>query len=361
MVVPEDCSGNVLTPRTGYVVQEGFFTNRRKHKLFYRGYLPKRPRAVLLYHHGYPQHIGLFDSPFCKAFRMFAEAGIALFAFDAHGFGKSRHAAAAPLYVETMDDFIDDVYTFRQDIIEAYSRTHSVLPVFVGGVSMGGLISILTVLRDQSQWQGLLLESPAVEPQWTLVLRMMAMVEDIFIHILPGWLPIVPGPQPECHSPYPHVAASLRQDPLIPFTCLRIRTAKSLQEGFALVAEQETELRLPLFVAQSPQDQAVSADAVRRFIANVSSEDITYHEYEEAHHVLLFCPERHHVVEQMVSWLLARASQITNPSNVSPKLHMVHRNGMFKAVKGGKWGVSAQELIQRPLRSTSNVAEVVVP
>lgn len=53
--------------------------------------------------------------------------------------------------------------------------------------------------------QGLLLEAPAVEPQWTLVLRLMAMVEDIFIHIVPGWLPIVPGPQPECHSPYPHV------------------------------------------------------------------------------------------------------------------------------------------------------------
>lgn len=38
----------------------------RKQQLFYRGYLPKGPRAILLYHHGYPQHIGLFDSPFCK-------------------------------------------------------------------------------------------------------------------------------------------------------------------------------------------------------------------------------------------------------------------------------------------------------
>lgn len=106
--------------------------------------------------------------------------------------------------------------------------------------------------------------------------------------------------------------------------------------------------------------QAVSADAVRRFIANVASEDITYHEYEDAYHVLMFCPERHHVVDQMVSWLLARANQTTHSSLVSPKLHMVHRNGTFKRVKGGKWGVSSQELIQRPSRSTSNVAEMVV-
>ncbi len=48
-----------------------------------------------------------------------------------------------------------------------------------------------------------------MEPQWTMILRLMAMVEDIFIHILPGWLPIVPGPQPECHSPYKHVVRPL--------------------------------------------------------------------------------------------------------------------------------------------------------
>lgn len=48
------------------------------------------------------------------AFRSFAAAGIALFAFDAHGFGKSRQAAPAPLYVQTIEHFIDDVYTFRQ-------------------------------------------------------------------------------------------------------------------------------------------------------------------------------------------------------------------------------------------------------
>lgn len=50
----------------------------------------------------------------CAAFRSFAAAGIALFAFDAHGFGKSRQAAPAPLYVQTIEHFIDDVYTFRK-------------------------------------------------------------------------------------------------------------------------------------------------------------------------------------------------------------------------------------------------------
>jgi Serine aminopeptidase, S33 len=57
------------------------------------------------------------------AFRRFAEAGIAVFAFDAHGFGKSKRAAPAPLYVATMEDFIDDVYTFREVNILSQEKT----------------------------------------------------------------------------------------------------------------------------------------------------------------------------------------------------------------------------------------------
>ncbi len=50
------------------------------------------------------------------AFRTFAKAGIAVFAFDAHGFGRSVFAAAAPLFVQSMEHFIDDVYSFREVI-----------------------------------------------------------------------------------------------------------------------------------------------------------------------------------------------------------------------------------------------------
>lgn len=103
--------------------------------------------------------------------------------------------------------------------------------------------------------------------------------------------------------------------------------------------------------------QAVDVEAVRRFVTNVSSADITYHEYEGAHHVLLFCPERKHVLDQMVSWLLTRAERLAVcESLASPRAHMVHRRGTTRMVKGRKWGLSSEEIIQRPSRSTSNAA-----
>lgn len=103
--------------------------------------------------------------------------------------------------------------------------------------------------------------------------------------------------------------------------------------------------------------QAIGVEAVRRFITNVSSTDITYHEYEGAHHVLLFCPERKHVLDQMVSWLLTRAERLACcESLASPRAHMVHHNGTTRMIKGRKWGLSSEELMHRPSRSTSNAA-----
>jgi alpha-beta hydrolase superfamily lysophospholipase len=44
-------------------------------------------------------------------------------------------------------------------------------PMFIAGHSLGGLIAALTCLRDQSAWAGLLVCSPALDVEWSLVLR----------------------------------------------------------------------------------------------------------------------------------------------------------------------------------------------
>ncbi len=45
------------------------------------------------------------------------------------------------------------------------------LPVFLLGHSMGGLVAALACLRRQDQLAGLLLHSPALDVEWTPVLR----------------------------------------------------------------------------------------------------------------------------------------------------------------------------------------------
>ncbi len=101
---------------------------------------------------------------------------------------------------------------------------------------------------------------------------------------------------------------------------------------------------------------------MRRFVSNVSSDDVTYHEYKGAHHVLLFCPERHHVMDRMVGWLLSRGSHASCGTDgaASPRARMLtRRRGAAKWVKGAIWGLSMGELTKGPSRTSSNAADVI--
>ena len=44
-------------------------------------------------------------------------------------------------------------YVVLQELLDPMQPAGSQLPVFMGGQSMGGMLSILTALRDQNAWQ----------------------------------------------------------------------------------------------------------------------------------------------------------------------------------------------------------------
>ena len=63
-----------------------------------------------------------------------------------------------------MDDFLAFADQLR-------SSKPADLPIFVGGQSMGGEISLLAALRQPEHFKGLILASAAVDVERTLVMR----------------------------------------------------------------------------------------------------------------------------------------------------------------------------------------------
>lgn len=47
----------------------------------------------------------------------------------------------------------DAVWDHLQEVLDPMQPSGTQLPVFMGGQSMGGMLTILTVLRDQAAWQ----------------------------------------------------------------------------------------------------------------------------------------------------------------------------------------------------------------
>ncbi len=68
---------------------------------------------------------------------------------------------------------IDDLYAYV-DVVEKAHPELSGLPFFLGGGSLGGLIAAHAALRSQAKWAGLVLQSPALDVEWTLVLKCAA-------------------------------------------------------------------------------------------------------------------------------------------------------------------------------------------
>ena len=79
---------------------------------------------------------------------------------------------------------IDDASDFANEVL----ISHPSIPHFVGGQSLGGLISTLVALQDQSKWTGMILCSAAMNVEWTLALR-----QDMFtssLPVLPAYLDV---------------------------------------------------------------------------------------------------------------------------------------------------------------------------
>lgn len=62
---------------------------------------------------------------------------------------------------------VQDASEFADEVLKSQPAT----PVFIGGQSLGGLISASVVLRNQSVWTGMVLCSAAIDVEWNLTLR----------------------------------------------------------------------------------------------------------------------------------------------------------------------------------------------
>jgi alpha-beta hydrolase superfamily lysophospholipase len=120
-----------------------------------RGYrcVPADPVALVLVVHGFGEHAGRH----AKTMQRWASRHIASFSYDQRNHGNSPGKRAT---FSRFDDFVDDTIAMRARV----AAEHPGRPLFLFGISMGGVVAARSAERNPDGLRGVVLLAPAFAP-----------------------------------------------------------------------------------------------------------------------------------------------------------------------------------------------------
>ncbi|KAI0353759.1 lysophospholipase [Trametes cingulata] len=187
------------------------------HSFYTRTYPAPSPRAVVIFVHGFADHISRYED----AHSHFAEHGITVFAYDLRGFGRTA--------LDKQRRSEDECYGKTSRLLELndlqwwvnyVSREYPQKPIFLLGYSAGGGLTLAFATRSGpppkpeaiTLVSGIIAQAPLVHLRYP-VPKVLRHIVHALGNVLPWW-PIPASLPLERFSRDPHVVQSLQVDPL---------------------------------------------------------------------------------------------------------------------------------------------------
>jgi acylglycerol lipase len=259
--------------------------------IFTRSWRPAgQARAVLVICHGVNSHSGQY----LWAGEQFAGGGLAVYALDLRGRGKS---SGARFYVDDVAEYVGDLAA----LVKLAKSREPGLPVFLLGHSAGGVVSCVYALEHQAELAGLICESFAFRvPAPDLVLGIIKGLS----YVAPR-LPVLKLKN-EDFSRDPKAVQGLNSDPLIANEVQPAKTVAALVRADERLEREFPLITLPVFILHGTVDKATVPSGSQFFYDTAGSKDKTLKLYEGHAHDLLNDLGKDVVMADMQSWISAR-------------------------------------------------------
>jgi lysophospholipase len=217
-------------------------------------------------------------------------------ASDHRGHGRSDGPRA---FIADMNDVVADVNSLVDRAVAAQPGA----PVFMLGHSMGGLIGLRYALLHQGRLTGLILSAAlaAIET----VPKPLELIGRALSVIAPR-TPLI-AIDASLVSRDPAVVAAYRSDPLVHHGKLPARTAAQLADAVASCPAMVGSITVPTLILYGTADGLCPPAGSVMLAERIGSEDKSVRAYDGLFHEILNEPEREAVLDDIATWLAARA------------------------------------------------------
>jgi acylglycerol lipase len=252
------------------------------------------PRAAVLMLHGFAEHAGRHE----RALQRLAARGIAVYAYDHRGHGRSPGARGV---VKRFDAFVDEALRMRKRV----GAEQPGVPLFLVGASMGGLMALRTAQREPSGFAGVVAIAPALS---------VGGKEPAIVRALAPWIakiaPSLPAAKLDVRvlSRDPAVGDAFLADPLTHKGGVPIASAVAMIGAGAAALAEAPHWSLPLLLVQGDRDRIVSPSGASRFADAAGGDDVTLRVVPGGYHEPFNDPGGEALVDEVADWILARAT-----------------------------------------------------
>ncbi|MCD6546627.1 MAG: lysophospholipase [Thermotogae bacterium] len=268
--------------------QKALVGNKRALVRFWGPESPEESRALLLIIHGLGEHSGRYDK-FAKD--LVEKNQIEILCFDLPGHGETSGLRG---YISKFEDFLELI----QDLKSSFLNHPK--PRILFGHSLGGLIAVRYVQEHESDFDGLILSSPAIVFNLDNKIRNIIPILRFLNFIIP-WFTTSNGLEPSSLSRNQESVEKYVNDPLvhdrisIRLFCEMLRNSNQAKNGIERI-------RIPILLFGGTDDRIVSFNEVAKLIRKTFDNQIVG--FEGGYHELFEDIEHHHSLLKLISsWI----------------------------------------------------------
>ena len=191
-------------------------------------------------------------------------AGVSVCGVDNQGCGRSEALGGVRFYVDSFEDYVADVLQLAEEVSGGqHGPGFSGLPLFVGGISLGGCIALNAVLQRRPLFRGLALLAPMLSLDHVSRKGLNPYLRHV--GALLSWLvPTAAIVATDKNTMHPDIQLGWDHDPLVCHGRSRVRNATEYLRATEATMARLEEAELPLIIFHSENDTMCDSEGSKQ-------------------------------------------------------------------------------------------------